>query len=99
MNSNSKLTPDQKFILKNMKMKAQNMGIKLLDNGKTTIAYKELGNTVKFSVSVTSPDEKKYRSKVGQFYALERIMNHNQYVTMNKDNFYYMLNLVFGIYI
>lgn len=87
MNSNTKLTPDQKFILKDLKKEARDNGINWANNGETTIAFKRMGNTVRFSTSVSSPDETKFRRKVGEYYALIRLMDHDNYVVLNLSDF------------
>lgn len=81
----------------------ENMGYtgyahKLVHNRCTTIAYTERGNTVEFSLSVASPDEKKFRPRVGAFYALDRF-ECGQTVKMKKEDFQGMLeNMVMAEY-
>ena len=91
MNSNTKLTPDQKFILKSMKTMAKMQGVDLINNGETTIAYMVKGNTVRFSTSVKSMDETKFRRKVGEYNALVRLMDYDNYIVLNIDDFNYLL--------
>ena len=91
MTSNTKLTPDQKFILKDLKHLAKMRGIELANNGQTTVAYVIKGNTIRFSTSVMSEDETKFRRKVGEYYALIRLMDYDNYVVLNIDDFNYLL--------
>jgi hypothetical protein len=93
MRSNSKLTPYQKAELVDMKLTTY---AELVNNGETTIAYKERGNIVEFSMSVMSPNEKKFRRKVGEYFALIRF-DLNQTVKMSRHDFFYMLGNTFYI--
>lgn len=68
--SNTKLGSYQKEILKADFESAKLDGVTLETHGRVTIAYKRMGNTVRIATSVASPNEKKIRRKVGQFYAL-----------------------------
>jgi hypothetical protein len=89
MASNSKLTPLQKMDLKDLKFAAKAQDIQLAHNGQTTVAYQNKGNTVELALSVTSPDETKFRRKVGEFHALERFFD-NQTVKMAAGDFDFM---------
>lgn len=97
MVSNTKLNAKTKSILKDMKIEAKNMGITVVNNGETTFAYQLKGNTVKFSTSVSSPDENKFRRKVGEYLAIERLMWDNKCVVMNVIDFESMLESIFCI--
>ena len=94
MASNTKLLDSEKSLLKEMRMYQK--GVTVVNNGKTTIAYREFPNTVEFSTSVSSPDEKKFRPKVGEFYARDR-MDHGVTVKMDKNDFDAMFEFVFCI--
>lgn len=96
MRSNTKLTTNQKDTLTSLK--GSNMGVTLVNNEQTTIAYKELGNTVEFSLSVMSDNEKKFRRKVGEFHALMRFYV-SQTVSMGYADFHTMMRCVFGLYL
>jgi hypothetical protein len=48
-------------------------------------------NTVTFSVSQASPDEKKFHKLVGKYLAVEHFDNGN-YITISKDTFEFMIN-------
>jgi len=92
MNSNTKLCPELKSILKDIKTEARDTGIQWGNNGKTTVAWKLMGNTVRFSTSVTSPDETKFRRKVGEYTAITRLMWDNEYVVLSINDFYNLLD-------
>lgn len=94
--SNSKLSAGQKEDRKILKMNMPS--VKLVNNQQTTIAYKELGNTVEFALSVMSDNEKKFRAKVGEYNALMRFEN-GRTVKMARDDFYKMMMIVYGIYL
>lgn len=95
MQANTKLDSQEKAHLK--EMKANNPNVVLVNNGKTTIAYKDLGNTVEFALSVSAPTEKKFRRKVGEYNAMYRFDYLNTTVKMARDDFFYMLNVVLQI--
>lgn len=94
MQSNTKLTPDQKeerkLLLKSMP------NVTLVNNAETTFAYQEKGNTVELSLSVKSDNEKKFRSKVGEYHALRRWYD-GQTVKMKTTDFFDMLDTCYGI--
>lgn len=71
-------------------MKQNLPGVTLKNNRETTIAFREKGNTVEFALSVMSPEETKFRRKVGEYYALDRY-NTGQTAYMKKVDFYDML--------
>ena len=91
MNSNTKLDSEQKSILKDIKKEARDNGINWANNGETTIAWRYMGNTVRFSTSVASPDETKFRRKVGEYHEITRLMWDNEYVVLNLTDFGNML--------
>ena len=84
-------------ILNLMDLRISQKNVKVLNNGQTTIAYREFANTVEFALAVSSPDEKKFRAKVGEYYARNR-MEYNETVKMATYDFYHMMEFVFGIY-
>ena len=88
--ANTKLTRDEKSDLATLKM--DNPTINFYTNEETTVAFKANPNcnTVEFSLSVKSPDEVKFRRKVGEYIAIERFLNGHT-VKMGKANFYKML--------
>ena len=79
--SNSKLTKDEKNELREMRENESNVSV-VTDNFRTVIAYQDAGNgLVKFAASVMSPDEKKFRFKVGEFHARERL-NYGEFAIL-----------------
>ena len=90
--SNTKLADYQKEALKGMlyAMGANGFAHKLAHNGETVIAYTERGNTTEFSLAIASSDEKKFRPRVGAFYALDRF-GTGETVKMAKWDFVDML--------
>ena len=89
MQANTKLDSQQKAHLK--EMRANNPNVVLANNGQTTIAYQDKGNTVEFALSVAAPTEKKFRRKVGEFHAMYRFDYLNTTVKMADTDFYRML--------
>lgn len=73
--SNSKLTAEQKADRKAYKRNLLPQGVQLFsfpDVG-VTVAMRATGERMgEFSASIASPDEKKFRRKVGEFHALRR---------------------------
>lgn len=95
MASNTKLSTDQKLFRKEMREYAKHEKWKIAHNGVTTLVYKDRGNTVEFSIAVTSPDESKFRRKVGEYYALRRFED-GETVAMLRDDFHDMFEM-FGM--
>lgn len=96
--ANTKLTDYQKAQLAGLAMDAENMGIQVLNlDDKSTIAYKLRGNTVEFAMSVMSPDEKKFRRKVGKYLALRKFFLGNT-VCMAVFDFELMCETVWDAY-
>jgi hypothetical protein len=85
--SNTKLAREQKDVLPDWRAYAQKRGIEIMDNEKTVIVFKEFANTVEFALSVASPNEKKFRRKVGQYFALSRFLD-GYTVKMDRFDFY-----------
>jgi hypothetical protein len=96
--ANTKLTSDQKTTRKDLMEFFTAQGVKLAHNCETTVAYKELGNTVEVAFSVMAPTEIKFRRKVGQFTALQNF-DSGCTVKMAKEDFYMMLEDVLHIYL
>lgn len=71
MSSNSKLTPEQKQTLKMWKALLPKDATLEMRAGFTVLCVPG-GNVTHVYSSVASPDEKKIRRKVGEFYALQR---------------------------
>jgi len=99
MQSNSKLTAEQKIILCDMLDDARLNDITVvnLDNV-TTMAYQHCGDNVQFSLCVMSSNEKKFRAKVGKYHALERLLYNEQFVTMRRIDFTIMCENVWDFW-
>jgi hypothetical protein len=96
MQANTKLSDYDKEILKELKEILKDVQVLNL-NDETTIAFKPLGNTVEFALSVMAPTEKKFRRKVGEFYALQKFYD-NETVKMAKEDFMRMTEWVWDAY-
>jgi hypothetical protein len=94
--SNTKLCSTEKDILR--EYKAERPNIKFVNDGVTTFAYQYMGNTVRFATSVMSPNEKKFRRKVGEYLALMNMVDNDRFVHMKPADFVIMLE-TFDIYI
>jgi hypothetical protein len=94
MRSNTKLSGFEKKVL--AAMREEQKDVKIVNDGITTVAYLKFPNTVEFSTSVSSPEEKKFRAKVGEFYARNR-MDSGETVKMTAEDFDGMLTYIFGI--
>lgn len=89
--SNSKLTPAEKLILKDYREEQANTVV--YRNSTTTIVvrFNRLNSQlVRFSTSVQSPDEQKFRNKVGEYHARVRFDN-GEVSILTRDDF---MNLV-----
>lgn len=95
MQANTKLTDFQKTELKEYR-EFSPATILNLDN-KTTMAYQVRGNTVEFALSVMAPTEKKFRRKVGEYFAYDKFTD-NQTVKMDKFDFMAMCEAVWDAY-
>lgn len=73
MQSNSKLTDLQKQFLKAKQL--ANPDVQFAIMGKTTIAFKHVGDNVEFATAICADTEKKNRPKVGKYYAIQRFEN------------------------
>ena len=82
--SNSKLCAEQKEILKGMKADFTGEIFSFPEVG-LTIAIEHKGlNTSRVAMSVMSPDEKKFRRKVGEYYALSKFMYNGEFMTVPR---------------
>lgn len=96
--ANTKLTDSQKQELKQFGIHAEMENIQTINlDDKTVMAYKVLGNTVGFALSVMAPTETKFRAKVGRYYALQRFFD-NQTVKMGISDFMEMCEFVWDAY-
>lgn len=96
MVSNSKLNAFQKGMLIALRERQKN--VKIVNDGNTTVAYREFPNTVEFSLSVSSDTEKKFRARVGEYYARSR-MDWGETVKMRKADFYLMMEVLYNTYL
>lgn len=96
MASNTKLNFAEKEFLRDMRLAQKN--VKIVVEWQTTIAYREFPNTIEFSLSVASPDEKKFRVKVGEYHARNR-MDNGETVKMRKVDFYTMMECAYNTYL
>lgn len=94
MVSNTKLSDIEKKVLAAMRDGQKNVNI--VNDGKTTIAYRQFPTTVEFSTSVSSGTEKKFRNKVGEYFARAR-MDNGETVKMDTLDFFAMLEIVYFI--
>lgn len=92
MNSNTKLFPEQEQYVKNFEW--DNTNACFLQNGEITVLvmpeFKD-SRMYKVSVSTMSPDEIKFRTYVGRYFALSN-MENGQYVLMNSDTVFGFLD-------
>lgn len=91
---NTKLTKDEKTTFK--AMKADYPHVKFADNGENLVcAYFEQGSNIRFAFAVTSPEELKFRRKVGQYLAMQRVLPDwdNESTILPEDNFHDMMML------
>lgn len=91
MQSNSKLTQDQKDWLKIMS--ALHPEIRFAIVGETTFAFQHKGNTVEFATAICADTEKKNRTKVGKYFALDRYFDGHT-VKLKFEDFDNMLDVI-----
>lgn len=72
--SNTKLSSEQKSILRNMKKEYPLVQFGYSVEGEVTIAYMLEGENVRFATSIASKDEAKIRRKVGEYNAMRRLV-------------------------
>ena len=85
--SNSKLNKDEKIILREMKLDFDSREGEIFSYPETgvTIAIEHKGvHTSRVSMSVMSPDEKKFRRKVGEYHALNNLMYNDRFMTVPR---------------
>lgn len=96
MSSNSKLCDFMKAYHKETLQYFKSTGGHVVNDGITTIAYTQISpNLVEFTTSICSPDEIKFRRKVGEYYALKRF-EEGLTVKMVRQDFLDMMKYVFG---
>jgi hypothetical protein len=92
MFSNSKLTKAQKANLKEMLVFNPEIAFAIM--GKTTIAFKHVGDNVEFATAICADNEIKNRPNVGKYWALSRF-ELNQTVKMPFTQFDNMVESAF----
>ena len=90
MNSNSKITKDQKQWFEIMTAIHPEINFAIM--GKTTIAFKHVGNLVEFATAICGDNEIKNRPKVGKYWAFNRYVE-GQTVKMPFFQFDNMLDI------
>ena len=70
MQSNSKLNAIEKSLFKDYRKMLPDVQFAIM--GKTTIAFKHVGDNVEFATAICADNEKKNRPKVGKYWALTR---------------------------
>ena len=70
MQSNSKLAKSQKDFFKSLKLRMPGVNFAIM--GRTTIAFKHVGDNVEFATAICADNEKKNRNKVGKYHAIIR---------------------------
>lgn len=97
--ANTKLTPEQKVTLKELREIFAETGVQFcnLDN-RTVMAWRDRGNTVEFALAVMSPDEKKFRPKVGEYIARSRF-DSGETTKMSRSDFELMCECVWDCYL
>ena len=88
MQSNSKLGKFEKSLLKDFLKFNPDVNFAIM--GKTTIAFKHVGDNVEFATAICADTEKKNRPKVGKYWAITRFEN-GQTVKMPDYQFDNML--------
>lgn len=95
MLSNTKLTKDQKEQLKDMLVDFPHVQFATnMDN--LVCAYFQDGNVVRFAFSVKSPNEKKFRLKVGKLNAMQKVLPEwdNESTILPEMDFFDMLQIL-----
>lgn len=87
MASNTKLDFEQKEILRDMRNEAGKLGVVIehFPEVGVTIASLNKGNTARVATAIMSDDERKYRKKVGEYYALSRLLYEDRFIVVRAD--------------
>lgn len=88
MMANTKLNINQKLHYKELLEEHFARGGDIAVSGNVTVCRMQRfprSTMAKFAVSVCSDNEKKFRHKVGEYYALKRLLVFGQYVQMPAD--------------
>lgn len=82
---NTKLTPEQKFLLKKYKGEmTENMAFAHVPEEGLTVLVKVYPDHIKVTTSLASRRERKFRKKVGELLTLNRMNLHEYLVMPNK---------------
>jgi hypothetical protein len=73
MQSNTKLNKLEKSLLKDACRDLPD--VKFAQMGKTTVAFAHVGELVEFATAICADNEKKFRPKVGKYWAMTRYEN------------------------
>lgn len=73
MRSNTKLTKEQKAILKDMKREYPHVQF-ASDGQKLVCAFYPVGDNIRFAFAIKSDNEQKFRRKVGEMVAMEKVL-------------------------
>lgn len=73
MTSNTKLDTEQKAILKDMKREYPHVQL-ASDGQKLVCAFYPVGDNIRFAFAIKSDNEQKFRCKVGEMLAMERVL-------------------------
>jgi hypothetical protein len=73
MQANTKLNKLEKSLLKDACRDLPDVKFAIM--GKTTIAFKHVGDNVEFATAICADNEKKNRTKVGKYWAMTRFEN------------------------
>lgn len=95
MASNTKLTSVQKQQLRDMKVDFPQ--VNFLHNTRDLVcAYYSVGNHIRFAFAVKSEDEIKFRRKVGELCAMERVLPDwtNECTLLPESYFWYMVDVL-----
>ena len=95
MLSNTKLTVEQKELFKDMLADYPHIQF-ATDYSDMVCAYFQDGKVVRFAFSVKSPEEKKFRLKVGKFNAMEKVLPDwdNENTILPEYEFFAMLDSI-----
>ena len=90
MQSNTKLTKDQKQQLRDMV--ADHPTVRFAtDYDSVVCAFALHGNVMRFAFSVKSPNEQKFRMKVGKLRAMEKLLWEGEFTILPEAHFFEML--------
>ena len=89
--SNTKLDKFHKNLLPELRAENPRVQVAHFKHLRITIAYTRGLNATKFATSVASPDEKKFRRKLGEYNAVTRLVWEDKYAVLPDCFFERML--------